>query len=64
MARKVKCATSRYLTRPDGRPRTVTTITAIHVTVTTPPLDPPGRKSRPRPDARPAPALSRQPAGS
>ena len=48
-ARKVKCATSRYLARPDGRPRTVTSITAICVTVTTPPLDPPGRKPRSRP---------------
>jgi hypothetical protein len=48
-ARKVKCATSRYLARPDGRPRKVTSITAIRVTITTPPLDPPGRKPRLRP---------------
>jgi hypothetical protein len=47
-ARKVKCATSRYLARDDGRPRTVTSITAIHVTVTTPPLDPPAGRPRPR----------------
>src|SRR5260221_3232936 len=43
-----KCATSRYLARDDGRPRAVTTIAAIRVTITTPPLDPPGRP-RPRP---------------
>ncbi len=47
-ARKVKCATSRYLARDDGRPRAVTAITAIHITVTTPPLDPPGGRPRPR----------------
>jgi transposase IS4-like protein/DDE family transposase len=46
-ARKVKCATSRYLSRDDGRPRAVTTITAISVTVTTPPLDPAGGRPRP-----------------
>ncbi|HEY5359491.1 MAG TPA: IS4 family transposase [Streptosporangiaceae bacterium] len=48
-ARKVKCATSRYLARDDGRPRAVTAITAISITVTTPPLDPPGGRPRPRP---------------
>jgi Transposase DDE domain len=48
-ARKVKCATSRYLARPDGRPRTATAITAIDITLTTPPLDPPGSRPRPRP---------------
>jgi Insertion element 4 transposase N-terminal/Transposase DDE domain len=37
-ARKVKCATSRYLNHGDQRPHTVTTITAINVTVRTPPL--------------------------
>jgi hypothetical protein len=37
-ARKVKCATSRYLNHGDQRPHTVTTITAISVTVRTPPL--------------------------
>jgi hypothetical protein len=47
-ARKVKCATSRYLARDDGRPRAVTAITAIHITVTTPQLDPPGGRPRPR----------------
>ncbi|HEX9357239.1 MAG TPA: hypothetical protein VF933_25885, partial [Streptosporangiaceae bacterium] len=48
-ARKVKCATSRYLARHDGRPRAVTTITAISVTITTPPPGPPGGRPWPRP---------------
>jgi hypothetical protein len=52
-ARKVKCATSRYLSRDDGRPRAVTTITAISVTITTPPIDPAGGRPRCR---RKAPA--------
>ena len=47
-ARKVKCATSRYLTRDDGRPRAVTAITAITVTITTPPLGHPGGRGVPR----------------
>ena len=47
-ARKVKCATSRYLARDDGRPRAVTTIAAISVTITTPPPGPPGGRLRPR----------------
>ena len=51
-ARKVKCATSRYLSRDDGRPRAATTITAITVTLTTPPPDPPGSRPRPRPHRR------------
>jgi hypothetical protein len=33
-ARKVKCATSRYLNRDDGRPHASTAITAIDITVT------------------------------
>ncbi len=48
-ARKVKCATSRYLNRDDGRPATPTAITAIDITVHTPPLDlKPGRTRRDR----------------
>ena len=49
-ARKVKCATSRYLSRDDGRPHTVTTITEISVTIATPP--PPGPTSKRRPHRR------------
>ena len=43
-ARKVKCATSRYLNRDDGRPRAATAITSIGITVRTPPLS----RGRPR----------------
>jgi transposase IS4-like protein/DDE family transposase len=39
-ARKVKCATSRYLNRHDDRPSRPTTITAITITLHTPPIDP------------------------
>ena len=49
-ARKVKCATSRYLSRDDGRPHTVTTITDISVTICSPP--PPGPTSKRRPHRR------------
>src|SRR5262249_25585415 len=38
-ARKVKCATSRYLNRDDGRPATATAITAIDIPVHTPPTN-------------------------
>jgi hypothetical protein len=54
--RKVKCATSRYLNRDDRRPRSVTTITAISVTVHTPRPDP-SQRQRYR---RPAPRLGPQ----
>jgi hypothetical protein len=46
-ARKVKCATSRYLNHGDERPHAVTVITAIHVAVHTPPLDTSISKLRP-----------------
>jgi hypothetical protein len=60
-ARKVKCATSRYLNRDDGRPAHPATITAIDIAISTPPLDlKPGRTrrerntpSRPRPPGPP-----------
>jgi Insertion element 4 transposase N-terminal/Transposase DDE domain len=38
-ARKVKCATSRYLNRDDGRPAAATAVAAIDVRVHTPPVD-------------------------
>ena len=48
-ARKVKCATSRYLNRDDGRPATPTAITAIDIAICTPPIDlRPGRTRRDR----------------
>jgi hypothetical protein len=52
-ARKVKCATSRYLNRDDGRPHASTAVTAIGITLSTPPLS----KGRPRryTPARPRP---------
>ena len=53
-ARKVKCATSRYLNRDDGRPRAVTAITAIDITVRTPPPLGTGRPRRYTP-AKPRP---------
>lgn len=58
-ARKVKCATSRYLNRDDGRPHAATAITAISVTVTTPPLD--QAASRPRRHRRTTTQLGPQP---
>jgi hypothetical protein len=45
-ARKVKCSISRYLARDDGRPRAATSITAIAVTITTPPIDTPAGRPR------------------
>jgi hypothetical protein len=53
-ARKVKCATSRYLNRDDGRPSTPTTITTIDIAVRTPPIN---AAPRPRRD----PSVSRTP---
>ena len=53
-ARKVKCATSRYLNRDDGRPHTPAAITAIDITIRTPPVDlKPGRTHRDRSTPRP-----------
>ena len=62
-ARKVKCATSRYLNRDDGRPAHPTAVTAIDIAICTPPVDlKPGRTHR---DRRTHPArLSRPPAAS
>jgi transposase IS4-like protein/DDE family transposase len=47
-ARKVKCATSRYLHRDDGRPAAPTAITAIDIAIHTPPID--RRRPKPRRD--------------
>jgi hypothetical protein len=59
-ARKVKCATSRYLNRDDGRPATPTTITAIDITVRTPPLDLTPRPRRYKASRPPRPPTRRQ----
>ena len=54
-ARKVKCATSRYLNRDDGRPPHPAAITAIDITISTPPVDlKPGRTRHDRSTPRPA----------
>ncbi len=45
-ARKVKNPTSRYLNRDDNRPQTSTTITALDITLHTPPVDPTPRRPR------------------
>jgi hypothetical protein len=57
--RKVKCATSRYLYRDDGRPTATTVIAGIDIGVHTPPLDlaprpgrTPSKVRAPRPPTR------------
>jgi hypothetical protein len=59
-ARKVKCATSRYLHRDDGRPRQTTVITRVKITLLIPPPDRPAARSRTRKDRPPA-SPSREP---
>jgi hypothetical protein len=61
-ARKVKCATSRYLNHGDERPHIVTVITGISVTVRTPPLrdTASGRRPHRRTYAGPKPPTRRQ----
>ena len=61
-ARKVKCATSRYQDRGDTRPHTVTTITAIRVTITTPAIGngPARARYRPSMPRPPQPPTRRQ----
>jgi hypothetical protein len=52
--RRVKNATSRYLNRDDARPQTSTTISAIDVALSTPPITPP-RVRRQEPSATATP---------
>ena len=59
-ARKVKCATSRYLNRDDGRPQHSTVITRVQITILIPPPDRPAARSRARKNEPPGPA-ARQP---
>src|SRR5262249_60509557 len=55
-ARKIKAPTSRYQARDDARPHTTTAITAIAITIRTPPLDLRPRRPRPAPkDNKPRP---------
>ncbi len=63
-ARKIKAPTSRYQARDDARPHTATVITAIGITITTPPLDLRPRRPRPTPKGKkprpPRPPTRRQ----
>jgi hypothetical protein len=60
-ARKVKCATSRYLNRDNGRPAASTAVTAIDIAIRTPPVDPAARDRRDRSAPRlPQPPTRRQ----
>ena len=59
-ARKVKCATSRYLNRDDGRPQATTVITRLQITIVVPPPDRPAARSRARKNDLPEPG-PRQP---
>jgi hypothetical protein len=59
-ARKVKCATSRYLNRDDGRPQQTTVITRVEITILVPPPDRPAARSRARKND-PAEPRPRQP---
>ena len=54
-ARKVKCATSRYLNRGDGRPQATTVITRLQITILVPPPDRPAARSRARKNDPPEP---------
>src|SRR5512144_1728355 len=60
-ARKVKCATSRYLNRDDGRPPRPAAITETGITISTPPVDlKPGRTRRDRTTPAPPRPPTRQ----
>src|SRR6266700_679972 len=67
-ARKVKCATSRYLNRDDGRPQQATTIDHAEITVLAPPPDRPAsrasqrwtRKNQPSPPGPDRPPTRRE----
>ena len=54
-ARKVKCATSRYLNRDDGRPQPTTVITRVQITILVPPPDRPAARHRARKNDPPEP---------
>ena len=60
-ARKVKCATSRYLNHGDERPHAVTVITAINVTVHTPPTGHQRQQTPPAPPDIPRTAPAADP---
>jgi hypothetical protein len=54
-ARKVKCSTSRYHVRDQGRPELPTRITRVQVTIIAPPPDRPAARPRSRKDQPPGP---------
>ena len=54
-ARKVKCATSRYLNRDDGRPQHATVITRVEITILAPSPGRPAARSRTRKNEPPEP---------
>jgi hypothetical protein len=54
-ARKVKCSTSRYHLRDQGRPELPTRITRVRVTIIAPPPDRPAARPRGRKDQPPGP---------
>jgi hypothetical protein len=54
-ARKVKCSTSRYHVRDQGRPELPTPITRVRVTIIVPPPDRPAARPRGRKDQPPGP---------
>ena len=56
-ARKVKCSTSRYHVRDQGRPDLPTRITRVQVTIIAPPPDRPAARPRGRRDQPPGPRL-------
>ncbi|HWM96757.1 MAG TPA: IS4 family transposase [Streptosporangiaceae bacterium] len=58
-ARKVKCSTSRYHVRDQGRPELPTRITRVLVTIIAPPPDRPAARPRGRRDQPPGPRQSR-----
>jgi hypothetical protein len=58
-ARKVKCSTSRYHLRDQGRPELPTRITRVQVTIIVPPPDRPAARPRIRKDQPPGPRQPR-----
>jgi hypothetical protein len=58
-ARKVKCSTSRYHLRDQGRPELPTPITRVQITITVPPPDRPAARPRSRKDQPPGPRQPR-----
>jgi Insertion element 4 transposase N-terminal/Transposase DDE domain len=58
-ARKVKCSTSRYHLRDQGRPELPTPVTRVQITIIAPPRDRPAAQPRGRKDQPPGPRQPR-----